>query len=134
MNNPIIIKGDKIHPTSKNVKYNRICNNCGKLYTGWGKFYCSRKCRQMPKLEQSPFWKGSDVTPSTGRLRAEKMYPLQPCEICGSKNSERHHIDRNPVNNSPENILFVCRKHHIIFDERIRKAIQARLASNRNPS
>lgn len=134
MNNPIIIKGNKIHPTSKNVKYHRKCDTCKKIYIGWGKQYCSKKCKRPPRLEKSPFWKGDNVTASTGRSRAKKMYPLKPCKICGSKKSERHHKDGNPINNSPQNIMFVCRKHHVVFDDRIEKATQARLASSRNPS
>ena len=129
MNNPIIIKGNFIHPTSKNVKYKRNCNNCKKLYTGWGKSWCSKKCIQRPKGEQSPSWKGDNITKQTGRWRAEKMYPLKPCEVCGSKKSERHHIDNNPINNSPENIMYVCRKHHVAIDNRLQKARQAHYPS-----
>lgn len=39
------------------------------------------------------------------------------CEVCGRPESQIpwltiHHIDRNPYNNNPENILVCCPKHH----------------------
>jgi hypothetical protein len=34
------------------------------------------------------------------------------------KGKERHHIDGNPLNNSPENILLVTRKEHMMADGR----------------
>lgn len=130
MNNPIIIIGNKIHKTSKNVKYKRKCNNCKKLYFGWGKFWCSKKCRQQPKGEESPFWKGNNITQQTGRWRAIKMFPHKPCEVCGSKNSERHHIDKNAINNNSNNIKYVCRKHHILIENRFLKMLKAQHPSS----
>ena len=126
MNNPIIITGDRSYTKSKNVKYKRNCNTCGKKYFGWGREVCSKNCLRPPRLEKSPFWKGENITNSTGRQRAEKMYYLLPCQKCGSKNSERHHIDSNPKNNNRSNIMFVCRKHHVAIDGRMVKARQAR--------
>lgn len=47
------------------------------------------------------------------------MFPLQPCEVCGSEKSERHHRDDNTLNNNPANIQFLCRKHHMETDGRL---------------
>lgn len=112
MNKPIIIVGNDTHNTSKNVKYDRSCNNCGKRYIGWGKLFCSKKCRMQPKGENSPSWKGSSITRKSGWTRAQKMYATKPCEVCGKERVDRHHIDTNTKNNSPDNIKFLCRKHH----------------------
>lgn len=130
MNNPIIIKGNKIYTKSKNVKFDRFCNKCKKHYIGWGKEFCSKKCRIMPKGEDSPFWKGDNITKQTGRYRAEKLFKIKPCEKCGKRKSERHHIDSNPINNHPSNIMFLCRKHHFEIENRIIRLLAGRRSSS----
>lgn len=52
-----------------------------------------------------------------GRGRAAAMYPAQPCEVCGRSPGgrgtvDRHHRDSDRLNNAPENIAFLCRRHH----------------------
>lgn len=50
-----------------------------------------------------------------GHKQALKLYPnIGPCVKCGDKKSERHHIDDNPLNNSPENIMPLCRRCHTL--------------------
>lgn len=50
-----------------------------------------------------------------GHKQALKMFPvIGPCVNCGNPKSERHHIDDNPQNNSPENIMPLCRRCHTI--------------------
>jgi hypothetical protein len=113
MNNPIVIKGNKIHRSSKNVKYNRKCNNCKQVYTGWGKYFCSKKCRMQPRGEESSSWKGDDIKVVSGRSRAERLFPLyKPCIVCGATKVDRHHLDYNTKNNKRNNIAFLCRTHH----------------------
>lgn len=73
-----------------------------------------KRGRELPERrgELHPMWKGDAASPGEGRFRAEKLYPLKPCEVCGSVKSERHHRDENPLNNTPGNIQFLCRRHH----------------------
>jgi hypothetical protein len=66
--------------------------------------------------ENNGMWKGNNVI--SGHGRAISWFKLKPCEICGNSNSEHHHKDSNSFNNSPENIQFLCRKHHMIIDKR----------------
>ena len=82
MENPVIRTSNK-YSASKNVKFSRKCDECKKHYIGWGKKYCSRKCKgkDTPSLENSPFWKGINVTQRTRRVRAYKIYKKIPCEI-----------------------------------------------------
>ena len=47
-----------------------------------------------------------------GRDLARKLYPSRPCEQCGGLPVHRHHIDRNCLNNSPKNIMFLCEPCH----------------------
>lgn len=66
--------------------------------------------------EQHPGWKGDQAKPHNGRHRAQRLYPLKPCEVCGLKPEDgeihRHHKDRNTLNNAPDNIQMLCLKHH----------------------
>lgn len=66
--------------------------------------------------EKHPRWKGNAITEHGGRKRAQAMYPSRPCEICGVKPDavriHRHHKDENTRNNAPDNIQFLCTKHH----------------------
>lgn len=73
------------------------------------------------KREKNNNWKGGQVALQTGRSRAERWYPTRPCDLCGKEKAERHHIDGNPLNNAPENIMFLCRKHHMRLDGRLQK-------------
>ena len=68
--------------------------------------------------EKNPKWKGDKVGWDAGHCRAIRKFQLKPCEICGSIKSERHHKDGNYLNNSPENIQFLCRHHHMLIDKR----------------
>lgn len=88
--------------------------NKGRTYTaGWHHSEVTRKLLgAMKQGELNPQWKGDDASPSAGRLRAWRMYPQQPCEACGTEDGHRHHIDRNTLNNSPENIAFLCSSCH----------------------
>jgi 5-methylcytosine-specific restriction endonuclease McrA len=65
-------------------------------------------------------WLGDNVSVKGGRTRANRMYPIiGPCVICGSARSERHHKDGNTANNTPENIVPLCRKCHMSKDGRL---------------
>ena len=74
---------------------------------------------------ENPHWKGNDVSRLSARSRAHKMYPLQPCEICGdTKNLQRHHKDNNTANNLSDNIQFLCAKCHLVIDGRQTKNVE----------
>lgn len=65
-------------------------------------------------------WLGDQVSTRGGRTRALRAYPtVGPCTKCGSAKSERHHIDENTANNSPENIAVLCRRCHMELDGRL---------------
>ena len=64
-------------------------------------------------------WMGDKATAHTGRRRAQEWFPLEPCEVCGSDKSERHHKDDDTLNNDRSNIQFLCRKHHMEIDGRL---------------
>ncbi|MGR2681598.1 HNH endonuclease signature motif containing protein [Chromobacterium haemolyticum] len=52
-------------------------------------------------------------TGNTGRKAAQRIFKATACERCGSTETlQRHHKDRNPANNSPENVEILCLKCH----------------------
>jgi len=63
--------------------------------------------KKRPEITGSlnPNWKGENVSPDGGRLRAWNMYPCP-------EGKERHHIDGNPKNNEPSNIAFLTPAEH----------------------
>jgi hypothetical protein len=71
--------------------------------------------------EERTDWKGDKAGPSAKRARAQRYYPvLGVCQHCKEVPAvERHHIDENPGNNEPGNILMVCRSCHMQIDGRI---------------
>ena len=49
-----------------------------------------------------------------GYREAQKRFQLGTCELCGLvPANQRHHVDRNPLNNSPENVKRLCQRCHI---------------------
>ncbi len=68
--------------------------------------------------EDHPAWKGDKASVKAGRSRALRLFPPQPCSVCGKARAERHHLDGNTLNNDPGNIMFVCRKCHMAKDGR----------------
>lgn len=72
----------------------------------------SEKKRAYKLGSLNPSWKGDKATVKAGYRRAEKIYFVP-------NGYERHHIDRNPLNNDPSNILIVTRRKHQILDGRM---------------
>ena len=85
----------------------------------------SRKLHECKSGENNPNWKGVNSGKESARERARSIFKkLLPCEVCGNKKTERHHADGNPHNNTPENIKFLCRKHHMGMDGRLGRLIE----------
>ena len=75
-------------------------------------------------------WLGEAATTKTGRTRALRMYPdIGNCVLCDSEKSERHHIDGNTLNNTPENVIALCRKCHMREDGRLEKFRELAIAN-----
>jgi len=68
----------------------------------------------------NPNWKGEECKRRGGNDRARRLYPEdRPCERCNIPKGERHHKDGNTLNNTAENIEFLCRRHHMEADTRL---------------
>lgn len=111
---------------NRDRKIVKNCETCKKEITvhryeveqGLGRF-CSISCEgKWRSGERSARWMGDyPINPdNAGHKRAHTLYEIQPCEICRVTPEEavihRHHRDENPMNNDPENITFLCAKHH----------------------
>jgi hypothetical protein len=75
--------------------------------------------------EKNGNWKGPNVSKAAGRARARRKFPLTPCSVCGNPKSERHHLDDNPLNNDPTNVISLCRKDHMEADLRIKGLVHS---------
>lgn len=53
------------------------------------------------------------MTGNSGRKAAQRTYPATRCAVCGGiKTLQRHHIDRDPTNNRPDNVQILCQTCH----------------------
>ena len=97
----------------------KICETCGgvmirprwangKLDATFAKRrFCSPLCFGVSQRKET-------ATANTGRRRAQRLYAASPCSICGSTTKiQRHHVDGNPLNNHPDNIMVICQPCHI---------------------
>ncbi len=106
----------------------RLCLNCGKPVIHNPKsheskavlanrFCCSRSCANRYRRKDA-----GDLGVRAARLRARK-YVKTGCERCGNKYGlQVHHIDNDPWNNDPMNLVTLCetchdRKHHYTGEE-----------------
>ena len=97
----------------------KYCKYCGKemerprwlngqLDSTWeNRLFCSSRCYGDWRLSQKRAKRAS------GRKQAQRILKLTKCEICGSTvGLQRHHKDRNPLNNTKENLAVLCQKCH----------------------
>lgn len=94
------------------TKYtHRHCIDCGGPL-GW--------FRNKPSRCRACYLKQSQSRRSAHRRANEITHSIKACEVCGSsQNLERHHLDNNPFNNSPDNVQVLCRRCHMEIDGRL---------------
>lgn len=121
------------------------CNNChnplpkpstGKQISRYlASRFCSRRCFGLSIKGRFK----TNATLGAGRLRARIAFPEMPslCTRCKlAAPTDRHHKDGNPLNNSPSNIAFLCRRCHMREDGRLERVIQrqSQLCGELNPN
>ena len=103
-----------------------ICKRCGREIAIHSKGLCAGCYNFVFHLEK------------TKSRNNEKRHNIDPelynkitksCALCGfDKIVDLHHLDSNPKNNDPENLVGLCPNHHKMFhDFRYRKEIQNQL-------
>ena len=67
----------------------------------------------------------SEREDNRGRQRAQRMYPAEQCVECLATSDDhpidRHHVDGDTLNNSPENVRILCRRCHMVEDGRLER-------------
>jgi hypothetical protein len=115
--------------------YKIPCPICGRLMTRSARM-CAR-CR-FGRMENHPAWVGvvSTAPETTGHQRCQRIYPEpKTCEVgnCDKKGVHRHHIDGNPMNNSHENVAWLCASHHLMVHKRGIQFSSGMLLSSQTP-
>ena len=85
---------------------------------------------KVPKGENHPMWRGEAASVSAKRTRSWNRYEIGKCERCGKDGFDRHHIDSDLNNHSPENIAVYCRSCHMEIDGRkanLKKTLECRI-------
>ena len=103
----------------------KYCERCGKklerrslsngqsepMYWFLKRRFCSVDCANKTTGEVKLQRPAS--TAKASRRRARTAMPFAPCAICGKTGyTEVHHKDENPLNNSPENLVRLCKSCH----------------------
>lgn len=88
----------------------------------------ARNAIRIAKIgSRNPNWKGDKAAKQSGRARAKTLFPeLGLCADCGKPAVDRHHDNANTLDNSPRNVVALCRHCHIKRDGRIEKMRNAR--------
>jgi hypothetical protein len=60
-----------------------------------------------------------------GHARAQQLFPLGPCARCGRPGRERHHRDGDTLNNTPGNVVVLCRRCHLMVEGRLAAFVDA---------
>ena len=104
----------------------KLCEGCGGLVIQprWsnGKLDATFKHRRFCSHPCYTNWMRKQKAPTSNasRRRAQKMYKALKCERCsGKENLQRHHRDKNPMNNTKNNVVVLCwRCHHLSHTSR----------------
>ena len=105
----------------------RQCSKCGgDLGDRYGKQRYCKSCHAAYMRATRP--KHSDLPDHQRKKANTRAYSKvlvkrgeikkMPCEVCGSKNSERHHDDYD----NPRDVRWFCRKHHLELHRKMKQA------------
>jgi hypothetical protein len=80
----------------------------GELDSTWEKRrFCSSRCYGDLVISQGR------ANRKSGRKRAQRTIPMTECARCrGTTRLQRHHKDRNPLNNARNNVEILCQTCH----------------------
>lgn len=106
----------RLYPTQPEPE--KYCKHCGermhrKMYNGRREEMANFLRRQFCDLACSSAHGHKEFVTLSGLLKRATKFKGSACQECGSANLIGiHHKDRNPANNSPENLLTLCASCH----------------------
>ena len=107
-----------------------LCPGCGKEKREDRKF-CSKSCSKTGS--NNPNWKGRESSADSAYERTRRIYPmLGICAMCSSPAIDRHHVNGDYHNNSPENVMMLCRRDHMKLDGRLETLRERIVEQNRD--
>lgn len=84
--------------------------------------YCSKSCSGKSTAGPNNVqWKGDGARDETKRSRAANPPIGERRCACGAPGYDRHHIDGDTGNNTPENLRVTCRTCHMLEDGRLER-------------
>ena len=120
-----LVTGHKRHEDGcyLNPKNIRHCEVCGKPILNFrvNKATCSRACANVHfrSGEDNGNWKNDAYRTTCFEFHEKK------CVVCGEQHIVAvHHLDEDPSNNSPENLIPLCPTHHQYWHSRYRSLIE----------
>ena len=101
---------NRVSWATRYIARKRPCTECGRPTTRSLCLSCAKKG------DRNLHWRGDAASASAGRNRTRRTYRSMaglPCSDCTTRQGrDRHHHDGNPLNNRPDNILWLCRRCH----------------------
>ena len=106
----------------------KACHKCGaKTYktlkqlrcSKSGKFFCSRSCQTKWRNvvyigKKHANWKHGKFVYRSVLRRAKRKEECQLCKTSDARILAVHHIDRDRLNNTPENLAWLCHNCHFL--------------------
>lgn len=102
--------------------YSYWCKSCSREYRlklkeqGYWREYYQRprvkkmRARAIKKYRKHPYTKPMrQARRRANHLKDTGLILAHPCQVCGGENTEMHHPDYE----QPEQVVWLCRKHHI---------------------
>lgn len=94
----------------------------GAARRAWNAAHPEKNAERIAKMAATKGFNYPSADPKKrGRAVALARFPIHACDDCGrleaGRKMHRHHIDLNPLNNEPSNVVIVCatchsRRHH----------------------
>lgn len=110
------------HLLHNNFMKTYVCKICGTSFdyrTTRGTQVCSKTCHKKLLSEMRMGEKNPRFNNGWRQYHRIKKH-IKFCENCGRNyNLEVHHLDGNNKNNKPENLIKVCRRCHMLLDDRM---------------
>jgi hypothetical protein len=100
-----------------------VCATCGRQTWRFDVTICkpcySAKLRAQTGPANREWGRFTSKKKTQGWDRAKRRKLLGKCEFCDEPAIDRHHFDDNPLNNTDNNIVPLCRRCHMTMDGRL---------------